>query len=64
MMRSQWSEGQVWVSPERHGAVSGIMKLQIDWIAFAIGSIRPTQDPHACRHASLGRLAAVNQMRI
>ncbi|WOS65291.1 arsenical resistance protein ArsH [Sinorhizobium fredii] len=40
---SEWSEGQVWVSPERHGAITGVMKAQIDWIPLAIGSIRPTQ---------------------
>ena len=40
---SLWSEGQVWCSPERHGAVSGIMKAQIDWIPLAMGSVRPTQ---------------------
>ncbi|MEY4580394.1 MAG: hypothetical protein RL701_5097 [Pseudomonadota bacterium] len=40
---SQWSEGQVWCSPERHGAVTGVMKSQIDWIPLAIGSLRPTQ---------------------
>jgi arsenic resistance protein ArsH len=40
---SEWSEGQVWCSPERHGAISGIMKAQIDWIPLAIGSVRPTQ---------------------
>lgn len=40
---SAWSEGQVWCSPERHGAISGIMKAQIDWIPLAIGSVRPTQ---------------------
>ena len=40
---SQWSEGQVWCSPERHGAISGVMKSQIDWIPLAVGSIRPTQ---------------------
>ncbi|MBO9708669.1 MAG: arsenical resistance protein ArsH [Caulobacter sp.] len=40
---SQWSEGQVWCSPERHGAISGIMKAQIDWIPLEIGSVRPTQ---------------------
>jgi arsenic resistance protein ArsH len=40
---SQWSEGQVWCSPERHGAITGVMKSQIDWIPLAIGSIRPTQ---------------------
>src|SRR5450432_693656 len=40
---SAWSEGQVWTSPERHGAMSGIMKAQIDWIPLAIGAVRPTQ---------------------
>ncbi len=27
-----WSEGMLWASPERHGAMSAIMKAQIDWI--------------------------------
>jgi arsenic resistance protein ArsH len=40
---SQWSEGQVWSSPELHGNISGLMKNQIDWIPLTIGSIRPTQ---------------------
>jgi arsenic resistance protein ArsH len=40
---SLWSEGQVWCSPERHGAISGIMKAQIDWIPLEVGSTRPTQ---------------------
>ncbi len=40
---SQWSEGQVWCSPERHGAVSAVMKAQIDWIPLTLGSVRPTQ---------------------
>ncbi|MGX9356232.1 arsenical resistance protein ArsH [Roseobacteraceae bacterium S113] len=39
-----WSEGMVWCSPERHGAMTGIMKTQIDWIPLApIGGVRPTQ---------------------
>ncbi len=38
-----WSEGQVWTSPERHGAMTGVMKSQIDWIPLALGAIRPTQ---------------------
>ncbi len=38
-----WSEGQVWCSPERHGAMTGIMKCQIDWIPLSIGAVRPTQ---------------------
>src|ERR1700761_6519381 len=40
---SAWSEGQVWCSPERHGAISGLMKAQIDWIPLEVGSVRPTQ---------------------
>lgn len=42
-MLSEWSEGQLWVSPERHGAITGIMKAQIDWIPLSIGAVRPTQ---------------------
>lgn len=38
-----WSEGQVWCSPERHGAMTGIMKAQIDWIPLSLGAVRPTQ---------------------
>ena len=38
-----WSEGMVWCSPERHGQVSGIMKLQIDHLPLSIGGVRPTQ---------------------
>ncbi|AZE16919.1 Arsenic resistance protein ArsH [Pseudomonas chlororaphis subsp. aureofaciens] len=30
--RVLWSEGQVWCSPERHGAMSAVFKAQIDWI--------------------------------
>src|SRR6476469_7437319 len=40
---SLWSEGQVWSSPERHGAITGVMKNQIDWIPLSIGAVRPTQ---------------------
>jgi len=39
----QWSEGQVWCSPERHGALSAVFKAQIDWIPLALGAVRPTQ---------------------
>ena len=38
-----WSEGQVWCSPERHGAITGVMKNQIDWIPLSVGAVRPTQ---------------------
>ena len=40
---SQWSEGQVWVSPERHGTLTAVFKNQIDWLPLEIGGVRPTQ---------------------
>ena len=40
---SQWSEGQVWVTPERHGTITGVLKNQIDWLPLEDGSVRPTQ---------------------
>jgi arsenical resistance protein ArsH len=40
---SLWSEGQVWSSPEMHGAITGVLKNQIDWIPLALGALRPTQ---------------------
>lgn len=40
---SEWSEGQVWCSPERHGNITGVFKSQIDWLPLNTGSIRPTQ---------------------
>ena len=40
---SLWSEGQVWSSPERHGTLSGIMKVQVDWLPLSEGGVRPTQ---------------------
>ncbi|WP_439501641.1 arsenical resistance protein ArsH [Aminobacter ciceronei] len=64
---SLWSEGQVWTSPERHGAMSGVMKSQIDWIPLATGSIRPTQGRTlAVMQVSGGSQSfnAVSQMRI
>ncbi|TPV60797.1 arsenical resistance protein ArsH [Aestuariibacter sp. GS-14] len=38
-----WSEGQVWCSPERHGAMTSIFKSQIDWVPLSLGGVRPTQ---------------------
>jgi arsenic resistance protein ArsH len=64
---SEWSEGQVWVSPERHGAMTGVMKSQIDWIPLSIGAVRPTQGKTlAVMQVSGGSQSfnAVNQMRI
>jgi len=63
----QWSEGQVWTSPERHGAMTGVMKSQIDWIPLALGAVRPTQGRTlAVMQVSGGSQSfnALNQMRI
>lgn len=64
---SLWSEGQVWCSPERHGAITGIMKAQIDWIPLELGSLRPTQGRTlAVMQVSGGSQSfnAVNTMRL
>jgi len=64
---SLWSEGQVWTSPERHGAVSAVMKAQIDWIPLSVGAVRPTQGRTlAVMQVSGGSQSfnAVNQMRV
>jgi len=62
-----WSEGQVWCSPERHGAMTGVIKSQIDWIPLSVGGIRPTQGKTlALMQVSGGSQSfnAVNQMRV
>lgn len=62
-----WSEGMVWCSPERHGAMTGIMKAQIDWIPLSSGAVRPTQGKTlAVMQVSGGSQSfnAVNQMRV
>ncbi len=62
-----WAEGMVWTSPERHGAMTGIMKAQIDWIPLSVGAVRPTQGKTlAVMEVSGGSQSfnAVNQMRI
>lgn len=63
----QWAEGMVWCSPERHGAMTGLMKTQIDWIPLSLGSVRPTQGKTlAVMQVSGGSQSfnAVNQMRV
>ena len=40
---SMWSDGHVWCSPERHGQISGLMKLQIDHLPLEMKGMRPTQ---------------------
>ncbi|GBO48487.1 NADPH-dependent FMN reductase ArsH [Pectobacterium versatile] len=39
----RWFEGMVWCSPERHGAMTGIMKAQIDWISLSEGAVSSSQ---------------------
>lgn len=64
---AQWAEGMVWTSPERHGAMTGILKAQIDWIPLADGAVRPTQGKTlAVMQVSGGSQSfnAVNQLRV
>lgn len=62
-----WSEGMVWCSPERHGAMSSIFKAQIDWIPLANGAIRATQGKTLALMQVCGgsqSFNTVNQLRI
>lgn len=64
---SLWSEGQVWSSPERHGAMSAVLKAQIDWIPLAMGAVRPTQGRTLAVMQVCGgsqSFNAINQMRV
>jgi arsenic resistance protein ArsH len=64
---TEWAEGMVWVSPERHGAMTGVMKSQIDWIPLNSGAVRPTQGKTlAVMQVSGGSQSfnALNQMRV
>ena len=64
---AHWCEGMVWCSPERHGAMSGILKAQIDWIPLTLGAVRPTQGKTlAVMQVSGGSQSfnAVNQLRV
>ncbi|MCR9129149.1 MAG: arsenical resistance protein ArsH [Alphaproteobacteria bacterium] len=62
-----WAEGMVWCSPERHGAMTGIMKAQIDWIPLSLGAVRPTQGKTLAVMQVCGgsqSFNAVNQLRV
>ncbi|MCA1771864.1 MAG: arsenical resistance protein ArsH [Halomonas sp.] len=64
---AQWSDGMVWCSPERHGAMTGIMKTQIDWIPLSLGGVRPTQGKTLAVMQVCGgsqSFNTVNQLRI
>ncbi|MGA1207754.1 MAG: arsenical resistance protein ArsH, partial [Litorivicinaceae bacterium] len=63
----QWCDAMVWCSPERHGAMTSILKAQIDWIPLALGGVRPTQGKTlAVMQVSGGSQSfnTVNQLRI
>jgi arsenic resistance protein ArsH len=62
-----WAEGMVWTSPERHGAMSAVLKAQVDWLPLSLGAVRPTQGKTlAVMQVSGGSQSfnAVNQMRV
>jgi len=62
-----WAEGMVWCSPERHGAMTGVMKTQIDWIPLTAGAVRPTQGKTLAVMQVCGgsqSFNAVNQLRV
>lgn len=64
---SIWSEGHVWCSPERHGAMTGIFKSQIDWLPLESGGVRPTQGRTlAVMQVNAGSQSfnTVNQLRV
>jgi len=64
---AEWSEGMVWCSPERHGAMTGIMKAQIDWIPLTLGAVRPTQGKTLAVMQVCGgsqSFNSVNQLRV
>ena len=63
----RWCDGMVWSSPERHGAMSSVMKAQIDWIPLSEGAVRPSQGKTLAVMQVCGgsqSFNAVNQMRI
>lgn len=64
---AMWSEAMVWVSPERHGAMTGLFKSQIDWLPLSAGGMRPTQGKTLAVLQVCGgsqSFNTVNQMRI
>ncbi|USZ49734.1 arsenical resistance protein ArsH [Halomonas sp. DN3] len=63
---ASWAEGMLWVSPERHGAMTAVMKAQIDWIPLSLGGVRPTQGKTLALMQVCGgsqSFNTVNQMR-
>lgn len=64
---SLWSEGHVWCSPERHGAMTAVFKSQIDWLPLESAGVRPTQGRTlAVMQVNAGSQSfnTVNQLRV
>ncbi|WP_458734607.1 arsenical resistance protein ArsH [Zobellella taiwanensis] len=64
---ADWSEGQVWCSPERHGAMTAVMKAQVDWLPLSSGALRPTQGKTLALMQVCGgsqSFNTVNQLRV
>src|SRR5690606_36711906 len=63
----QSAEGMAWSSPERHGAMTGLMKTQIDWIPLSVGAVRLSHGQTLAVPQVLGASQsehAVNHMRV
>lgn len=58
---ADWSEGMVWVSPERHGAMTGIMKGADRLDSAGARCHAPDAGQDARRHGGIGRLAELQR---
>jgi arsenic resistance protein ArsH len=57
----------VWISLQRYGVMTAILKAQIDWTPLTLGGIRPTQGKTLALMQDKGgsqNFKTVNQMRI
>ena len=54
-----WSAGMVWSSPERHGAMTGILKAQIDWIPLSAIGVSTDTRKNSSFDASFWRITLV-----
>lgn len=67
MLLTDLLHGNTQCSPERHGAMTGIMKAQIDWIPLSEGAVRPSQGKTLAVMQVCGgsqSFNTVNQMRV
>ena len=59
--RVRWCDGMIWSSPERHGAMSAVMKAQIDWIPLSEGAVRPFSGQNAGGDAGVRRFPVIQR---